>query len=196
MQSMTYRAVKISMKSPYLSRRRKQAESYTLRWLYWRIFPSMRFLHCFGSTRRRRIDAIPNLLKMDHKLIISSRLVVFGRYSHWIWWILRSAPANSFQASFLLTRLSREMRYSLWTSVHVPDFIFMMPPPALSRDVSSLHSRSTGELRYRRQGRTEHFPSCPSLVGSSRCHCRATVPVALRSQLATSRSWLHERHSQ
>src|SRR5260370_16351666 len=30
------------------------------------------------------------------------------RYSHWIWWIIRSAPANALRAGFLLIRLSRE----------------------------------------------------------------------------------------
>jgi transposase-like protein len=30
-----------------------------------------------------------------------------GWYSHWIWWIIRSAPANSFQASLLFTLLYR-----------------------------------------------------------------------------------------
>ena len=35
-----------------------------------------------------------------------SATLIYG-YSHWIWWIIRPAPANAFQAGFLLTRLYR-----------------------------------------------------------------------------------------
>src|SRR5258708_37451784 len=72
----------------------------------------------------------------------------------------------------------------------------MTPPPVISGGVSALHSRSTCEVWPRWQGRTEHFPRCPSSVGTSRCHCGGTLEVSLRQELATSFSWLHECHSE
>lgn len=59
MQDVMYQVVKISRNSPYISKRRKQTESYTLHWLYWRFFPSMRFLHCFGSTEFAHESRLP-----------------------------------------------------------------------------------------------------------------------------------------
>jgi hypothetical protein len=44
------------------------------------------------------------------------------------------------------------------------------------------------------QGITEHVPRCPLSVGSSGCHSWGTLPVALRHQLPTSLSRLHEGH--
>src|SRR5579859_7968682 len=81
-----------------------------------------------------------------------------------------------------------------WTSVHVPAFIYMMPPTALSRGVSSLHSCSTCEVWHRWQGITEHFLRSPSSVGSPRCHSWRTLSVTLHHQLATSLWRLHECH--
>ncbi len=47
-----------------------------------------------------------------------------------------------------------------------------------------------------RQGITQHFPCCPSSVCSPSCHRWSSLPIALRHQLATSRSRLHELHSE
>jgi hypothetical protein len=42
----------------------------------------------------------------DGSLVLHAELS--NRYSHWRWWIIRSAPANLFRAGFPFIRLSRE----------------------------------------------------------------------------------------
>src|SRR5260370_13995157 len=116
-------------------------------------------------------------------------------YSHWIWSIIRTAPANSFRAGFTLIRPSRQAASSC-SSPPPSAFIFTEPPTAISWGVCSLHSLSKVSSWYRRQRITEHIPRCPSSVGSPRSHGWGTLPVALRQQLATSLSWLHARHSE
>ena len=46
------------------------------------------------------------------------------------------------------------------------------------------------------QGTREHLARRPSPSGSSRCHRRSTLSIALRHQLASALSWMHERYSQ
>src|SRR5258708_2043037 len=80
---------------------------------------------------------------------------------------------------------------SLCTCIHLHD-----AASCHSTGASSLHSGSTGDVWRWGQGRTQHFPCCPSSGGSAGCHRRRTLSVPLRQSFATSFSRLQEPHPQ
>ena len=55
-----------------------------------------------------------------------------------------------------------------------------------------LRWRSSGKLW---QGAREYFARRPSAMGYAGGHGWGALPIVLRKELATSLSWLHERHS-
>jgi hypothetical protein len=136
------------------------------------------------------------LLKMvsNGRTVRQTALNHWRGYSDWIWWINRPALCKPTSGRFSVMKQSRQ---AFSSQGEAPSELFcgyLHPSPHnMIQHPIWLVSLSSGK---RRQGAREHFARRPASMGSASSHRWRSLSVALRHQLATSFSWLHQPHPQ